>query len=133
MPTARPAANHAVHSAGFGGLTEIVLPAGGGCRLVLPMLAHLSRVGDGRWLTWLAPESMSTSAWRDYGFAATVRQIHTQAQSEQLVDLFEKALRLGNSHTVVAPLPKLTSKRTRQLERLASRHDCSGLVLRYRD
>lgn len=113
------------------GITEIVLPGRGDCQLLLPMLAHLSRTGDDRWLTWLAPAPLPQSVWQTFGFAATVRRVHVN-DTNTLPRLFETALNLGNSHTVVASLPKLPARQLRNLESLAVTQGCTGLIIRYR-
>lgn len=139
--TPQPASSQAPLAANQGnratGVTEIVLPAHHSLDIILPSLAFLSRnksktQNSDRWLTWLAPKGLCKEMLADYGFdLASVRFIHPK-NDEQCVDLFNKALAEGNSHTVVASPNSLTEKQLEQLENSSAKGQCSGLILRQR-
>jgi cell division inhibitor SulA len=116
-----------------GGITEIVLPNSRSSSVYLPSLAFLSSQDNGRWLTWLAPQSMSKVELQNYGFdLGRTRFIYPKTQ-EHCFWLIWEALAEGNSHTVVGSPGRLTERQLNRLENAAKVGGCNGLLLRDRE
>lgn len=116
-----------------GGITEIVLPNSRSSSLYLPSLAYLSSQNNGRWLTWLAPNSMNKVELQSYGFdLSKTRFIYPKTQ-EDCFWLIWEALAEGNSHTVVGSPGRLTEHQLNKLENAARVGGCNGLLLRDRE
>jgi cell division inhibitor SulA len=116
-----------------GGITEIVLPNSRSSSLYLPSLAFLSSQNNGRWLTWLAPQSMNKSELQGYRFdLSKTRFIYPKTQDHCFWLLWE-ALAEGNSHTVVGSPGRLTEQQLNKLENAARVGGCNGLLLRDRE
>jgi|GEM_PF-5320570 len=116
------------------GVTEIVLSAAkeNAYDVVLPMLAQLSRQGDNKWLTWVAPHGVSKSLLAFYGFELEkVRLIHTKTGHE-LQALLKQALESGTSGTVVAEVGILTEGELHTLEKACNTGNSRALLLRAR-
>lgn len=117
-----------------GALTELVLTQGAAesWAMVMPMIAHLSRQTDGRWLTWVTREAISHSFLERFGVdTSRLRLVHCKDDEKQRWVTWD-ALALGNSHTVIASPGKLTKQALAQLEGAAMRGHCQGLLLRER-
>lgn len=116
-----------------GGITEIVLPNSRSSSLYLPSLAFLSSQSTGRWLTWLAPKSMSKFELQRYRFdLSKTRFIYPKTQDHCFWLIWE-ALAEGNSHTVVGSPGRLTEYQLDKLENAARVGGCNGLLLRDRE
>lgn len=116
-----------------GGITEIILPTSRSSSLYLPSLAFLSSQTDGRWLSWLAPQSLSRTTLQNYGFdLSKTRFIYPKSQ-DQCFWLTWEALAEGNSHTVVASPGRLSEHQLSKLENAARVGSCNGLLLRDRE
>lgn len=116
-----------------GGITEIVLPNSRSSSLYLPSLAYLSSQNNGRWLTWLSPNSMNKVELQSYGFdLSKTRFIYPKTQ-EDCFWLVWEALAEGNSHTVVGSPGRLTEHQLNKLENAARVGGCNGLLLRDRE
>lgn len=114
------------------GITEIVLPHCKGLSLLMPTLAHLSRLTGKRWFTWMPHQRVTKESLRSYEFDLTkIRLIHPSCESQTFGFLWE-ALAQGNSQTVVASPGRLTEKQIGQLEQAAQIGQCTGLLVRYR-
>ncbi|MDQ2075580.1 cell division inhibitor SulA [Marinimicrobium sp. ABcell2] len=117
-----------------GGITELVLTqnAPDQTQLLLPMVAHLSRSCQDRWLTWISPGPVDRGLLERYGVDTTrIRLIHINDQHDARWIVWE-ALAKGNSHTVIAAPGKLTKREMHLLEGAAQRGECQGLMLRMR-
>ena len=121
--------NVSAHSTNRKSITEIFLSYENSLDLVLPMLSHLSRESDHRWLTWVGPQLVDSSWLRQSTFnVSSTRLIHSYSDDETLW-VFWEALKLGNSHTVVANLNHLSESSRANLEEAAHFGDTKGLVL----
>lgn len=115
------------------GITEIVLPNSRSTSLYLPSLAFLSSQGNGRWLTWLVPRSISKAELESYRFdLSKTRFIYPKTQDHCFWLIWE-ALAEGNSHTVVGSPGKLSELQLNKLENAARVGSCNGLLLRDRE
>ena len=116
------------------GLTELVLTQGArhSWNMIMPMIAHLSRQQDGRWLTWITREPLPSELLQRFGVDTTrLRLVHCKEDDKQLWVSWD-ALALGNSHTVIASPGKLGKRELGQLERAAVLGGCQGVLLRER-
>ncbi len=114
------------------GITEVVLAHDQGYGLLLPTLAYLSRNTRGRWFTWIAPQGINKQLLWDYGFNMQhVRLVHTLLP-QQAFEVCRKALSIGNSHSVIASMGRLSGWQMKELENAAMAGGCSGLLLRNR-
>lgn len=114
------------------GITEIVLPNCKGLSLLMPTLAHLSRLTGERWFTWMPHQRVTKASLQSYEFDLTkIRLIHPSCESQSFSFLWE-ALAQGNSQTVVASPGRLTERQINQLEQAAQIGQCTGLLVRYR-
>lgn len=116
------------------GVTELVLTNDSPehAALLFPMIAHLSKNCQDRWITWIAPQNVTRQLLERYGVdTCLIRLIHTHKEQNALWITWE-ALAAGNSHTVIASPGKLTDKELMQLETAAMRGNCQGLLLRVR-
>ena len=125
---------HSHSTAVSSGVTELILSAGQPEQLsmVLPMLAHLSRQDDERWITWIAPRSISRELLEQFGVdAQKLRLIHPPQTSDHCWILWE-ALSTGTSHTVVASPGVICDRDMKRLEHAAYMGNSRGLLLRFR-
>jgi cell division inhibitor SulA len=114
------------------GITELIFAQGSLAALLMPMLAFISQSCEDRWVTWVAPQSMSREFLQAFGVDTRfLRLIHCADESRLLWVTWE-ALAAGNSHTVIASPGKLTEKEIKHLETAAAKGKCQGLLLRAR-
>ncbi|MCP8898811.1 cell division inhibitor SulA [Gilvimarinus xylanilyticus] len=116
------------------GLTELVLTqhSAGSWLMVMPMIAHLSRQGGDRWLTWLTQEPVPAKILQEFGVdTSRLRLVHCKSEEEQLWVCWD-ALALGNSHTVIANPGSLTKQALAQLEKASQIGQSQGLLIRER-
>jgi cell division inhibitor SulA len=101
--------------------------------LVLPLLAHLSQQDDPRWLTCIGPVFLGKRDcqqlqlnWRRLLQVMPNHRVET-------IELCERALAAGRSHTVVclAPAPPSAEVMAR-LERAAQQGKCQGIMIHSR-
>jgi cell division inhibitor SulA len=98
--------------------------------LLLSLMGHLSRTDDSRWLTCIGPAFFSKNDCLGY-------QVHWQRllqviprSHESNVELAERALAAGRSHTVVWLMASAPNEQTlRRLEKAAALGDCQGLII----
>ncbi len=131
--TAEQAPQHAVEQPQHG-VTELVLPASHGenSALVLPMLAHLSKQAENRWISWIAPPKIDKAQLISSGVDLNkLRLIHLKPGLDPLWATWE-ALAAGNSHTVIASPGSLNEKAFTALEKAARQGICHGLLIRLR-
>jgi len=98
--------------------------------LILPTLAHLSHHTDQRWLTCIGPLFLSKKDCQAYqlNWQRLLQVLPNQRCA--IIDLAERALLAGKSHTVVclAPTP-LSVPEMYRLERAAVLGRCQGIVI----
>ncbi len=100
-------------------------------RLLLPMLAHLSRDTQ-RWVTWIYDTPVDRKLLNTYGVdTGKIRFIHTDSDECTRWLLWE-ALSTGTSHTVIATLNELNEEHLILLEKAANEGSSHGLLIRYR-
>ncbi|MGD8176494.1 cell division inhibitor SulA [Marinimicrobium sp. ARAG 43.8] len=117
-----------------GGITELVLThnAPEQTQLLLPMIAHLSRTQNNRWVTWISPGPVDRQLLERYGVdSRAIRLIHAPESADSRWILWE-ALAKGNSHTVIASPGALNEREMKQLEAAAMQGQCQALLLRIR-
>jgi cell division inhibitor SulA len=125
-------------------IVEFVLPgvglgAGSGAAreqlgLVLPVLGHLSRSGDHRWLCCIgSPLLLTKRDCPQYGIDwQRVLQVLPSPRCDVL-DIAERALQAGRSHTVVFVVDAaLTPQQTARLDQAAQSGGCRCIVIRGR-
>ena len=117
------------------GISEIIMPQrqNDSLELLLPMLAHLSRQTDERWMTWIAAPQLSKALVTHYGFNLNkVRLMHSQSDEESLWLSWE-ALNNGTSAYVVTHLQQahtFHAKERGQLEVAANYGYSRGLIIK---
>jgi cell division inhibitor SulA len=101
--------------------------------LFLPVLSHLSRCGDSRWLTCIGTLFLAKKDCADFGLDwRRLLQVLPSARC----DVFEitlRALAAGKSHTVVGVVPMASSQQQISLlEQAARLGDCRCILVRSR-
>lgn len=100
--------------------------------LILPVLAHLTNNGDPRWLTCIGPQLLAKVDCRRYRLNwQRLLQVLPNARCS-VIDLAERALQAGKSHTVCVVAETLSAEDMARLERAAIAGDCRGIVIRSR-
>lgn len=101
--------------------------------LILPMLGHLSRCGDSRWLTCVGASFLSKKDCLD--FALDWRRL-LQVLPSARCDVFEltaRALAAGKSHTLICLAPTEASpQQIALLEQAARSGNCRCILIRGR-
>ena len=98
--------------------------------LILPTLAHLSHHSDQRWLTCIGPLFLSKKDCQAYqlNWQRLLQVLPNQRCA--IIDLAERALLAGKSHTVVCLAPTtLFASELNRLERAANLGRCQGIVI----
>lgn len=101
--------------------------------LVLPLIAHLSRQEDARWLTCIGSVFLGKGDCQQLQLNwQRLLQVLPNHRVDTL-ELCERALTAGRSHTVVclcqeAPTPEMMAR----LERAAAQGQCQGIMIRSR-
>ena len=116
------------------GITEIVLSQQSPqpLQLVLPMLAHLSRGDQQRWITWISRQRLERRLLQAYGVdSAKLRLVYPTREADILWITWE-ALAAGNSHTVVASPGRISEQQFSQLDQAACQGEARGIMLRSR-
>jgi len=101
--------------------------------LILPVLSHLSNSGNQRWLTCIGPQLLTKKDCQQYrlNWQRLLQVLPNQRCA--VIDLAERALQAGKSHTVVCVVADLLSdQHLTRLERAASAGNCQGIVIRSR-
>jgi cell division inhibitor SulA len=100
--------------------------------LILPVLAHLTNNGDQRWLTCIGPQLLAKKDCHRYRLNWQRLLQVLPSQRCAMIDLAERALQAGKSHTVVCVVNELNAEHLARLERAASIGNCQGIVIRSR-
>jgi len=121
------------------GLTELILSSNETqqTQLLLPMLAQLTRLCGDQWITFVALDGFCEQLLNAEELKALgaehhkirIVRAHTPADARWIT---WEALKLGNSHTVIASPGKLSAVEFRQLELAAQAGNSQGLLLRSR-
>lgn len=100
--------------------------------LILPVLAHLTNNGDQRWLACIGPQLLTKGDCRRFrlNWQRLLQVLPNQRCSA--IDLAERALQSGKSHTVCVVAETLDEQSLVRLERAAAAGDCRGIVIRSR-
>lgn len=101
--------------------------------LILPVLGHLSHSGDQRWLTCIGSLLLTKKDCRQYGLNwQRLLQVLPSPRCEVL-DIAERALQAGRSHTVVCVVDAaLSAAQTAKLNQAARAGGCRCIVIRSR-
>jgi cell division inhibitor SulA len=100
--------------------------------LILPVLGHLTNNGDPRWLTCIGPQLLAKKDCRRYQLNWQRLLQVLPNQKCAVIDLAERALQAGKSHTVVCVVGELNAAHLARLERAAAIGNCQGIVIRSR-
>lgn len=100
--------------------------------LILPVLGDLTNSGDQRWLTCIGPQLLAKKDCRRYRINWQRLLQVIPSQKCAMIDLAERALQAGKSHTVVCLVNELNAEQLARLERAASIGNCQGIVIRGR-
>ncbi|MTI14315.1 SulA-like leucine-rich domain-containing protein [Sansalvadorimonas verongulae] len=116
---------------------EVVLPSLGFsmAALVAPMLNQLSRSDDHRWLTLVCTtaQAKDIAQWlKTTGAVINKLLLLTAEDTIGCLQLSEKVLYAGNSHTVVCWTDSLNPAAISPLEDAARAGDCAGVIIRQR-
>ena len=116
------------------GVTEVVLSGEDPAQLslILPMLAHVSRHNDNRWITWISDARIDRRLLDAYGVDTGKLRLVYPARQDDVLWITWEALAAGNSHTVIASPGKISEKHFQQLDEAAGRGDARGIMLRLR-
>jgi cell division inhibitor SulA len=100
--------------------------------LILPVLAHLTNSGDQRWLACIGPQLLTKGDCRNYRLNwQRVLQVLPNRRCS-VIDMAERALQAGSSHTVCVVTEAIDAQDLARLERAASIGNCRGIVIRSR-
>lgn len=117
------------------GLTEILVSqedARHTLEMVMPMLAHLSKQTENRWLTWLTPVPLRRELLSGYDFDLNKVRTLCYHSCKESQELFKQTLANGNSATVICTLDKLSKTLYKQLEHASKAGNSRGLAFRVR-
>lgn len=98
--------------------------------LLAPLLTHLSYARDQRWLTCIGPLFLSKKDCQQ--FQLNWKRLLQVLPNNRcaIIELAERALAAGKSHTVVCLAPTaLSSAEMAHLERAAAAGQCRGIVI----
>lgn len=100
--------------------------------LILPVLAHLTNSGDQRWLACIGPQLLTKGDCRRYHLNwQRVLQVLPNRRCA-VIDMAERALQAGRSHTVCVVVESIGAEDLKRLERAAALGNCRGIVIRSR-
>ena len=99
--------------------------------LILPVLANLSNNNDQRWLTCIGPSFLSKKDCQRFRLNwQRLLQVLPNQRCAAVIDLAERALQAGKSHTVVCVIPAaLSAAELARLERAATLGSCQGIII----
>lgn len=117
------------------GVSEIVIPSFGeiSLELILPMVAHLSRQSDERWLTWIGETQLSKTKSVHHQFSADCTRTISSRSDEETLWLMWEAANNGTSAFVVATLNNPSTVMTKQralLEQACNKGKSRILILK---
>ncbi|MET0378497.1 MAG: SulA-like leucine-rich domain-containing protein [Spongiibacteraceae bacterium] len=101
--------------------------------LILSMLGHLSHSSDSRWLSCIGLPHTSKKECLQSGLDWQRFLQVFPSNKVAVLELTERVLQAGRSHTVVAWLPaSLSDKDLARLENAATMGNCQGILIRHR-
>ncbi len=110
-------------------ITEVFLSCKNSSDIVLPMLSYLSKNNCDKWLTWISSSSFNSTKLKSYAFNQSGTRLVRTATDDESLWIFWEALKIGNSHTVVADLSFLSERSRFELEQAAAIGNTQGIVL----
>lgn len=99
---------------------------------IFPLLAHLSYSEDPRWLTCIGPLLLSKNDCRKFGLNRYRLLQVLPSQRCNVVDIAERALLAGKSHTVFCQTDTLSEQDLARLELAAARGQARCVIARSR-
>lgn len=118
-------------------ISEFVFPSNSArslpLSLVLSMLGHLSHSSDSRWLSCIGLPHTSKKECLQSGLDWQRFLQVFPSNKLAVLELTERVLQAGRSHTVVAWLPaSLSDRDLARLENAAAIGNCQGILIRHR-
>lgn len=124
---------NSVNTPAISRISEIGLPANSMIQreLLLPMLSHLSRASDHRWLTWVGIHHLKKNQCEQAGLDwHRLLQVMTRPGSMDAWHVARKAAATGTSHAVVLLTEqRLTNQQIDELETSAAQGNSQILVV----
>ena len=99
---------------------------------IFPLLGHLSYSEDQRWVTCIGPLLLSKKDCRQFGLNRYRLLQVLPSQRCNVVDIAERALAAGKSHTVFCQAEILSEKDIARLEQAAARGQARCVIVRSR-
>lgn len=99
---------------------------------IFPLLGHLSYSEDPRWATCIGPLLLSKKDCRQFGLNRYRLLQVLPSQRNQVVDIAERALTAGKSHTIFCLVETLTQEELVRLELAAAHGETRCVVVRSR-
>jgi cell division inhibitor SulA len=99
---------------------------------IFPLLGHLSYNEDPRWLTCIGSLLLSKKDCRQFGLNRYRLLQVLPSQRCDVVDIAERALAAGKSHTVFCQTAALSEQDLVRLEQAATRGQARGVIARSR-
>jgi len=100
--------------------------------LIFPLLGHLSFSEDPRWLTCIGPLFISKKDCLQFGFNRHRLLQVLPSRRCNVVDIAERALMAGKSHTVVCATDSISEQDLVRLEKAAALGQSRCLIIRSR-
>lgn len=99
---------------------------------IFPLLGHLSYSEDQRWVTCIGPLLLSKKDCRQFGLNRYRLLQVLPSQRCNVVDIAERALAAGKSHTVFCQAETLSASDLLRLEQAAARGQARCVIVRSR-
>ncbi len=99
---------------------------------ILPLLGHLSFSEDPRWVTCIGSLLLSKKACRQFGLNRYRLLQVLPSQRCNVVDIAERALSAGKSHTVFCQVETISAQDLSKLEQAAERGQARCVIVRCR-
>lgn len=99
---------------------------------IFPLLGHLSYSEDPRWVTFIGPLLLSKKDCRQFGLNRYRLLQVLPSQRCNVVDIAERALSAGKSHTVFCQAETLSTADLLRLEQAAARGEARCVIVRSR-
>lgn len=99
---------------------------------IFPLLGHLSFNEDPRWLTCIGPQLLSKKDCRQFGLNRFRLLQVLPSQRCDVIDIAERALAAGRSHTVFCQAESISAQDLQRLESAAERGQARCVIARRR-
>ena len=99
---------------------------------IFPLLGHLSYSEDARWVTCIGPLLLSKKDCRQFGLNRYRLLQVLPSQRCNVVDIAERALNAGKSHTVFCQVETVSAQDLTRLEHAAARGQAHCVIVRSR-